>query len=126
MLAAGVAYQTLDPGRARLDGDSLALAPVVLRPASRGALPAVTIPAEGVFAALAFDVQGVASGRDVTYRITRIDGEEVQSGRLTVSPAGSAFVLLPADRLTEGQTYVLTTSTGGAEPPAEYQFTASK
>ncbi|MGH9309977.1 MAG: zf-HC2 domain-containing protein [Vicinamibacterales bacterium] len=126
VLAVGLAYQTLDSGRGRLDGDSLALSPVVLRPASRGALPAVAIPAEGEFAALTFDVQGAAAGRDVAYRITRVDGEEVQAGRLTASPAGMAFVLVPADRLTDGQTYVLTTSGDASEPAAEYRFTARR
>lgn len=123
VLAAGLAYQTLDPGRGRIDGDSLAFSPVVLRPASRGALPAVAMPAEGEFAALTFDVQGAPAGRDVSYRITRVGGEDVQAGRLTVSSAGMAFVLVPADRLAEGQTYVLTTSTGADEPAAEYRFT---
>jgi hypothetical protein len=127
VLALGLAYQTLDTGRGRIDGDSLAFSPVVLRPASRGALPTVTIPAEGEFAAVTFDVQGAVAGRDVTYRVTGAGGEEVQTGRLSVSPAGMAFVLLRADRLTEGQTYMLTTSTGDPnEPEAEYRFTASK
>jgi hypothetical protein len=124
VLAAGLAYQTMDPGRTRLDGDSLAVAPVVLRPASRGALPVVTIPERGSFAALSFDVQGAGPDQEIPYRLSREDGQEVQSGRARVSSIGTGLVLVPAERLTAGATYVLTTrGVDSTEPPAEYRFT---
>ena len=123
VLALTVAYQA----RVAVPGDG-AYSPVALRPASRGAVQPVTLPAAGHLA-LALEVNIGAAGDPLTYRLTHENGRELTSGTTTVpAPDVPLVVVIPTERLEPGGTYVVTLTTrDGGVPAAEYRFsTASR
>jgi hypothetical protein len=125
ILAVGLVYEVRDPGTPRIGEDLQALSPVALRPASRGEVPTLTVPESGGSVALALDVNMGAAGQAIPYRLTRADGREVATGRVTVPAAGTPLLLLvPGDWLEPGTEFVLalTAPADPAAPPAEYRF----
>jgi anti-sigma factor RsiW len=124
VLAVGLIYQTRAPG---VSDEIRALAPVALRPASRGALPTVTVQEKGQIVALALDVNTAAPGDQLAYRLEGETGAAIATGRVMAPAAGTPLLLLvPAERLRAGGSFVLTLTTGGsAGPQAEYRFNAT-
>jgi len=75
------------------------LSPVMLREATRGSLPVVTISPGQRFITLGIDVMK-ASGTDVTYDLLDAAGNTILSGRTPLPPSGAPlYLLLPADEL---------------------------
>jgi anti-sigma factor RsiW len=102
-----------------------ALAPVTLRPASRGAEPVVRIPAEPSdrqAIALAVDIASPAAG--MTYDLRTSAGGLVASGPVAPPPPGTPVVLLlPASMLRANERYVLAVRAGSNGPPLdEFRF----
>jgi hypothetical protein len=127
MLALALTYQVQGPGDATLvEQDARALTPVSLRPATRGAVPMVTLPAESGSVALALDVNMGDPGDFIRYQLTRDDGTVLSSGRTQVPAAGTPLLLMvPADKLRAGGPFVLTIgSDDNIGTPSEYPFTA--
>jgi hypothetical protein len=121
VLALTVAYQS----RVAVPGDG-AFAPVAIRPASRGAVPAIALPASGSVA-LALDVNTGAEGNPLRYRLTSENGTEVMSGTTKVpSPGVPLVVVIPASRLEAGAAYTVTLTVGeGGAPASEYRFSTA-
>jgi hypothetical protein len=131
-LAVIVGYQTilLRPpaagGSARLEPQ--ALAPVTLRPASRGAEPVVSLPPGGAAVTLAIDLT-TGADREVRFELRRADAQDsaaVSSGTVAAPPDGSPLLLLvPTWALVSGQHYVLVVhSTVDGRILDEYRFVA--
>jgi hypothetical protein len=79
--------------------------PVTLRPASRGAVPTVSVAAS--HAALALDLD-VAGATEVTYELRSQRNEIVTSGRAAAPAPGSPFLLvIPTFTLKPQQQYIL-------------------
>lgn len=124
-LALALGLQLARPGGEPFDGDPRVVATVPLRPATRGAVPAVALPPADGHVALALDVNTGAPGDSVRYEITRVDGDTVRSGDATVPPAGTPMVVLvAAEPLRAGGQFILTLRSGdnANTPPAEYRF----
>jgi hypothetical protein len=107
MLALVAGYQSLRlaPG---LEGriQPQALAPITLRPASRGAEPVVPLPAGTAAIALAVDV-GASRGAELAYDL-RTGEKSVASGRVAAPQPGAPLLLLiPAWTLTPAGHYIL-------------------
>jgi hypothetical protein len=101
-------------------------APTPLRPASRGAVPEIVIPDQGS-AALALDVNIGAPGDEITYTLSREQGDVVATDRTRVPSAGVPLVIVvPADRLRPGGGFLvaLTAAADPSAPPSEYRFNA--
>jgi hypothetical protein len=108
MLALVAGYQslTLAPGRDRRLQPQ-ALAPITLRPASRGAEAVVPLPAGTAAIALAVDV-GASRGPELAYDLRAVGGMSVASGRVAAPQPGVALLLLiPAWTLTPAGHYIL-------------------
>jgi hypothetical protein len=103
-----------------------AYVPALLRPASRGQVPKVSVPAEGAVV-LSLDVNIGTPGSAIAYRLARDGGAEAASGRAIVPPAGAPLVLVvAAERLRPEGAYLVTLTTeGDGGPPAEYRFTTA-
>jgi hypothetical protein len=108
------------------DDATQAIAAVPLRPATRGAVPMVTLPAKGGSVALALDVNLGDPGDFIRYQLTRDDGTQVTTGRVEVPPSGTPLLLvIPADRLRVGGPFVLIVgSDDNIGTPSEYPFNA--
>lgn len=130
VLAIALVAQVRAPGPAGSDelARARAYAPVSLRPASRGAVAVIPVPASGSHAALALEVNVGTPGDAIAYTLSRDTGNSVLSGRASVPAPGVPLVLLvPGEQLTAGSSYVLTLSAPGdpAARPAEYRFNVS-
>jgi hypothetical protein len=124
MLALAAGYQSLmlAPGQERRL-QAQALAPITLRPASRGAEPVVPLPAGTAAIALAVDV-GASRDPELAYDLRTIDEKSVASGRVPAPQPGAPLLLLiPAWTLTPGGHYILSIrhSTDG-DVLDEYRF----
>jgi hypothetical protein len=107
MLALVAGYQSLRLAPALEDRiQPQALAPITLRPASRGAEPVVPLPAGTAAIALAVDV-GASRGAELAYDL-RTGDKPVASGRVAAPQPGSPLLLLiPAWTLTPARHYIL-------------------
>jgi hypothetical protein len=107
--------------------DAVALAPITLRPASRGAEPVVPVAPGARAVTLAVD--GIESAsRTVKWTLTASDGRLVTSGEAPAPPPGAPLLLLmPAWTLTGAMHYILAFSE--APDPGrslgEYRFAVS-
>jgi hypothetical protein len=103
------------------------LTPITLRPASRGAVPAVSLGAGHV--ALALDVDIPSGTSELSYDLRDLAGQEVFGGR-TLAPAQGAPLLLviPGFTLMAEQQYILTVRAAAAPDRAlgEYHFAATR
>jgi anti-sigma factor RsiW len=107
VLALVVGYQARSPRT----GEGLspqAVTPVVLRGASRGELPSVTIAGRSVVA-LAVDVIANPATKNIAFELlSPASATVVISGRAPLPPSGvPLMVLIPADRLTGFGAYTL-------------------
>jgi hypothetical protein len=103
------------------------LTPITLRPASRGAVPAVSLGAGHI--ALALDVDIPSGTTDLSYELRDLAGQEVFGGR-TLAPAQGAPLLLviPGFTLMPEQQYILSVRAASAPDRAlgEYRFAATR
>ena len=75
------------------------LSPVMLRGATRGAVPVLTVAADQRFITLGADVMTTSSG-NVTYDLLDAMGNTILSGRTPLPPSGAPLILLiPVDEL---------------------------
>ena len=123
-LALALTYQSLAPERT----GSLqvqALAPITIRPDSRGALPTVRIPADSGAVALALEV-AAPSGGELSYELRTSSGTRIAEGRLAAPDAGAPLLLLvPSWTLTPSTQYSLAVrSAADSQLIGEYRFTA--
>jgi Putative zinc-finger len=99
-----------------------AFAPVVLRPASRGADQIVALAHDQPFAALSVDVNSSTTSGALNYEVTNEAGAEVVRGTAPQPAAGTPLlVMIPARQLTAGGHYriVLSDQNGSV---GEYRF----
>ena len=127
MLALTVGYQSLwvVPGLRNQGVATQALAPVTLRPATRGAETTVARPATGVIA-FALDVNGIAADTRLAYDLRTADGSSVASGTAVApSPGTPLLLLVPGSAVRAAGSYVLTVGASGdaAAAPVDYRFT---
>jgi hypothetical protein len=123
-IALAASYQSLVvlPGlRQALSPQSIS--PVMLREATRGALPAVTVAPGQRFIALGVDVIA-PSKKDIRYDLLDAAGNAILSGRTPLPPSGAPlFLLIPADELGQGRrTLVVRDSDSSGAPLGEYGF----
>jgi len=109
-LAVVAGYQALVPGRS-VPGGSLsspiALAPVTLRPASRGAEPRISLARDAAAITLALDVNSTVSGADLPFTITSA-GKVVASGRVhSPQPGVPLLLLVPSSAINSPGRYTL-------------------
>jgi hypothetical protein len=97
-LTAGYQSFVVVPGlRQAIEPQSLS--PVMLREATRGALPVVTVSPGQRFITLGIDVMTASAG-EVTYNLLDAAGVTILSGRTPLPPSGAPlFLLIPADEL---------------------------
>jgi len=122
-------YQALFLGGRNTTLEPQALAPVTLRPASRGAEPVVLVEA-GKPVALAIDVN-IAPNSDrpaaeLTYDLRTIDGPTILSGRAPAPEAvAPLFLLVPGASLKAPGRYLLTVADSTGQAIGEYRFAAN-
>jgi hypothetical protein len=128
MLAVTTGYQALVvvPGLRQAIAPQ-ALSPVMLREATRGTVPAVTVSSGQRFITLGMDVTTAATG-DVTYNLLDSAGSTILSGRTPLPPAGAPlFLLIPTDGLVRPGRYTLIVSdpASAGATLGEYAFDAN-
>jgi len=128
MLAVTVGYQSLVvvPGLRQAVAPQ-PLSPVMLREATRGTLPSVSVSPGQRFITLGLDVMN-ASTADVTYDLLDAAGNTILSGRTPLPPSGAPlYLLIPADELVRPGRHTLIVrdpaTTGAAL--GEYAFDAN-
>jgi hypothetical protein len=107
-LALVAGYQSIQPARygARQVG-AQALAPVTLRPESRGAVPVVPMEPDATAITLAIDVNAPA-GAELAYDLRTAAAQTVASGRVAAPSAGVPLLLLiPVWTLSPSEHYIL-------------------
>jgi len=125
-LAIVAGYESLRgvPSRGGTDAP-FALAPVTLRPASRGAEPIVRVRPDGSPVSVAIEINDVPQGGELTYDLSRANGGRVVSGRVPAPAPGSPLLLLmPAWTLTAPMHYILSVHDGAGDGRllGEYRF----
>jgi hypothetical protein len=124
-LAAGYQSLVVVPGlRQALSPQSLS--PVMLREATRGSVPVVTVSSGQRFVTLGVDVM-TQSTRDIAYDLLNATGNTILSGRTPVPPSGvPLLLLLPADELGQGRyTLIVRDTDSSGAPLGEYGFDLS-
>lgn len=115
-LAVVAGYQALVPAPGRSLSQPVALAPVTLRPASRGQEPRVPVARDSAVVTLALDVS-TAAGAPLSYTIRTAAGAVLASGQVQAPQSGGPLLLLvPAAQLGGPGHYVVTVGDG------EYPF----
>jgi hypothetical protein len=101
------------------------LSPVMLREATRGALPGIDIRGQR-FITLGIDVMS-QSTKDVRYELLGAAGDTILSGRTPLPPSGAPLLLLiPADELGHGRhTLIVRDADSSSAPLGEYSFDVS-
>jgi len=108
-LAIVAGYQALVPAPGRSLRQPVALEPVTLRPASRGAEPRIAIARDSAAVTLAMDVTSAVPGNDLPFTIKRAAGDVVASGRVqSPQPGVPLLLLVPASEIGIPGRYVLT------------------
>ena len=112
-LAVVAGYEALVPGRSlnlvpgRSLGSPVALAPITLRPASRGAEPRISIARDSAAITLAIDVNSTVSGADLPFTIMSA-GKVVASGRVqSPQPGVPLLLLVPSSEISAPGRYML-------------------
>jgi hypothetical protein len=111
-------YETLIqvPALRRLQAGPLALAPVTLRPASRGPEPIVSIGPGTSVVTFAVDLISAVPGTELSYDLRTAAGARVGSGQAQAPPSGPLLLLVPARSIGTPGHYVLTAA------DSEYRF----
>jgi hypothetical protein len=99
------------------------LSPVMLREATRGSLPVVTVPPGQRFITLGVDVM-TRPGQNVRYDLLDAAGNTILSGRTPLPPSDAPLLLLlPADELVQGRhTLIVRDPDSSGAPFGEYSF----
>jgi len=128
-LACVTTYQSfwVIPTRGR-DASPVALVPVTLRPASRGAEAAVPLPSGAGAITLAVEINEPAEDGQLAYELNSSDGRHIASGRAAAPLPGTPLLLLiPSWTLAGPMHYIL--SVHDREPSGrvlgEYRFAVS-
>jgi len=125
MLALTTGYQSLvTVPMLRQANSPQSLSPVMLRQATRGAVPVVKVSPEQRFVTLGLDVMS-SSAQEVTYDLLDQAGGTILSGRAPLPPSGAPlFLLISADELGGQGRYTLTVRDPGSTgaPLGEYGF----
>jgi hypothetical protein len=112
----------------RQDASPVALAPVALHPASRGAEATVAVAAGSRFVSLALDVNEPSQTASLTYDLATSEGRSIASGRAAApSPGTPLLLLIPSSTLTAPMHYILSVRDGGSPSRVlgEYRFALS-
>jgi hypothetical protein len=112
----------------RQEGSPLALVPVTLRPASRGAEALVTRRSPAAPVSLAVEINEAPSAAEITYDLTTTEGRRVVSGRAPAPPPGTPLLLLlPSWTLSGSMHYILSVHDAAASGRllGEYRFAVS-
>lgn len=129
MLAVITAYQSfwVVPSLRR-DGSPVALAPVTVRPASRGAEAVVPLGSGNSPVTLALELAEAPQGSELAYDLRRADGTAVASGRVAGPPPGAPLLfLMPSSTLVGSMHYILSVRDAGSNRVlGEYRFEVSK
>jgi hypothetical protein len=117
-LAIVAGYDTLMqmPSLRRGQTELLALAPVTLRPASRGQEPIVSIGRDTPVVAFAVDVGSAAAGAKLSYDLRTAAGASVASGLAPAPSSGPLLLVVPARAIGTPGHYVLMAA------DSEYRF----
>jgi hypothetical protein len=125
LLAIGIGYQSVEgPLVSRRSGDSFALTPSTLRPASRGQ-EAVVSSGPGGLVTLAVDLGGAEFDKGIRYELARADGKTIASGEAAAPVSGAALLLMfPGSVVKGSEHFVLTLHNSGSPSltPASYRF----
>jgi hypothetical protein len=100
------------------------LSPVMLRGATRGSVPVVTVARGQRFITLGLDIVA-SSPTDLTYDLLDAAGNTILSGRTPLPPSGAPlFLLMPADELGGPGRHTLIVRDPGSSgaPLGEYSF----
>jgi hypothetical protein len=127
-LALATAYQSfwVVPSLRR-DAQPVALAPVTLRPASRGAEAIVPRASGTAPVALALEVNEPVTG-ELAWNLSSADGRRIVEGRAAAPAPGTPLLLLmPSWTLVGPMHYILSVHEAGPSGPSlgEYRFTVS-
>lgn len=126
-LAVAVGYESLRPPSAARAGGPYALAPVTLRPQSRGAEATVQLGRDTDPVTLAIEVNEMPQAGALLYELRSADGQRVVSGRVQAPAPGSPLLLLmPAWTLAAPMHYILSVhdAAGDGRLLGEYRFAA--
>jgi len=116
-LAIVAGYETFIAAPGRPLSHPEALAPVTLRPASRGQGPKVVVAGSSSVVTLAVDANSAVSS-DVSYSIRTASGAIISSGKVQAPQAGAPLLLLvPSAEVSPPGRYIL--SVGDSEYPFE-------
>ncbi|HJZ78532.1 MAG TPA: zf-HC2 domain-containing protein [Vicinamibacterales bacterium] len=97
------------------DASPVALAPVTLRPASRGAEALVAFDSQSRFVTVALDINDAPQSAELTFSLATADGRPVASGRAAAPAAGAPLLLLlPSSTLTAPMHYILSVRDTGS------------
>jgi hypothetical protein len=109
-LAIVAGYQSLGLGPERALSQPVALSPVTLRPASRGAVPQVALPRDSAGITLAVDAgAGLGTSADVPFAIRTQANAVAASGTVRLPAAGVPLLLLvPRSEISAPGRYILT------------------
>ena len=113
----------------RRDVSPVAIAPVTLRPASRGAETAVTMPADGGPVSLAVEINEPVESGQLAYSIAAAEGGRIASGRAAAPAAGTPlFLVIPSSTLAAPGRYVLSVHDASASNRllGEYRFAVAR
>jgi hypothetical protein len=92
-----------------------ALAPVTLRPASRGEVPEIPIGSETAAITLAVDTSSATGTGELSYDLRSASGTLVASGKAQAPPFGALLLLIPAKAVSTPGRYVLSIADGDYE-----------
>jgi hypothetical protein len=125
MLALTTGYQSLvTVPMLRQANSPQSVSPVMLREATRGAVPVVKVSQGQRFVTLGLDVMS-SPAPEVTYDLLDQAGATILSGRTPLPPSGAPlFLLIPADELGRQGRYTLVVRAAGSTgtAPGEYGF----
>ena len=108
----------------RRDMSAVAIVPVSLRPASRGAEVVVPQPSAGAPITLAIEINEPADNGQLIYDLTSADGRPIVSGRAAAPAAGAPLLLLIPSTLVGPSHYILSVHDAGSSNRTlgEYRF----
>ena len=128
-LAIVAGYESLRPAPSPARAESpFALAPVTLRPESRGSEAVVHVGRDGAPVSLAVEINDAPQGGELRYDLSRAGGDRIVSGRAPLPAPGSPLLLLmPAWTVAAPMHYILSVydAAGDGRLLGEYRFAAA-
>jgi hypothetical protein len=112
----------------RRDASPVAIVPVTLRPASRGAEAVVPLPSGTGPVSLAIEINEPADSGEVAFSLSSSEGRRIVSGRAAAPAPGTPLLLLiPSRTLVASMHYVLSVHDAGPSSRSlgEYRFAVS-